>query len=135
MAKKKGITIKNQIPVEEVIYADKTRFNQVMLNLLSNAIKYNRENGLVFVDCRNGYRPTLEIIVRDTGQGIPKEKQQYIFEPFCRLTNDPDIEGTGIGLSITKSLVEFMNGSIAVESEVEMGTTFFVTFPKKNQSI
>ncbi|MFQ5443062.1 MAG: ATP-binding protein [Nitrospinales bacterium] len=134
LAKKKGITIENQIPVEEVIYADKTRFKQIMLNLLSNAIKYNKENGFVFVNSRNGHRPTLEIMVRDTGRGIPKDKQIYIFEPFRRLTDDPSIEGTGIGLSITKSLVEYMNGSIAVKSEVGMGSSFSVTFPKNGQT-
>jgi signal transduction histidine kinase len=72
----------------------------------------------------------LKISVRDTGYGIPPDKYELIFDPFSRLENpDPTIEGTGIGLSITKSLVEAMNGTITLESEVGKGTTFFVSFP------
>ena len=131
-AQQRGITIESKMPLKEdfSFVADKLRFHQVMLNLLSNAIKYNKENGSVFIGCETNGGSELKISVRDTGYGIPPDKYELIFDPFSRLENpDPTIEVTGIGLSITKSLVEAMNGTITLESEVGKGTTFFVSFP------
>lgn len=134
LAEKKEITIENKISeVENLwVYADKTRFNQIMLNLLSNAIKYNREKGSVFIYGKNDDPLMVEISVRDTGPGIPKDKQIFIFRPFHRLTDDPSVEGIGMGLAITKNLVEFMKGSISVQSEVGEGSNFFIKLPKQN---
>ncbi len=134
LAQEKGVAIENKISLngEFSFVADKLRFQQVMFNLLSNAIKYNKKNGSVFIDCEITDDSRLQVIIEDTGYGIPLDKQEFVFEPFSRLENpDLDEEGTGIGLSITKSLMEAMSGSVAVESEAGKGTTFFLTFPIK----
>ena len=107
------------------VLVDATRLRQILLNLLSNAIKYNRPNGDVTVRCepRPGF---LRVSISDTGHGIPPEKMSELFQPFNRLGLDGSaIEGTGIGLVITKRLVEGMGGSIGVESEPGAGSTFW----------
>ncbi|GEM_PF-3201890 len=136
LAEKSGVSIENKIPElpNYSIYADKVRFNQVMLNLISNAIKYNRKNGCISIGIRNNDDSNLVIYVIDTGLGIPKNLQDQIFDPFDRLTADPKIEGTGIGLTITKLLVEAMDGSIFLESEENQGSTFLVTLPTKEKA-
>jgi PAS domain S-box-containing protein len=136
LAKKLGITIVNQIPElpNHTIYADMIRFNQILLNLISNAIKYNRNNGFITIGLRNIDDSNLRIFVMDTGIGIPEKEQDLIFEPFNRFTKDPRIEGTGVGLYITKLLVEAMDGSISLESEENQGSTFFVSLPKKEKA-
>ena len=112
------------------VRGDITRLKQVLLNLMSNAVKYNRENGSVLVGCEAISGHKLRISVKDTGLGIPEEKQEYLFEPFNRLGAEvTEIEGTGIGLSITKRLIELMNGEIGFESEMEVGSTFWVDIP------
>lgn len=111
------------------IYADRTRFNQVMLNLISNAIKYNKENGQVivtFAEVNNKFR----INIRDTGNGIPLDQHAFVFEPFNRLgAEQSQIEGSGIGLAITKQLIELQNGSIGFDTIEGKGTTFWIEFP------
>ncbi|MDR9498036.1 MAG: ATP-binding protein [Hydrogenovibrio sp.] len=118
---------------EEYLNVDRLRLKQVVLNLMSNAIKYNREGGQIRLSCRTltrGGRPYWAMTIADTGEGIAPEKLNQLFEPFNRLGyENSDIEGTGIGLSITKDLVETMEGSIEVESQVGVGTTFSIAFP------
>lgn len=112
-----------------LILADNTRFRQVLMNLLSNAIKYNRPGGTVSLACQKR-DDRLRIIVSDTGSGISSEKCKLLFEPFTRLGAEASsIEGTGIGLTITKRLVQLMNGHIGYESEVGKGSKFWVDFP------
>ena len=111
------------------ISIDFTRAKQVLLNLLSNAVKYNNEAGDVTLDSEvvDGQ---LRISVTDTGPGIPEDKMDDLFKPFSRLgAEETSIEGTGIGLTITKELVGHMGGEIGVESVVGVGTTFWVSFP------
>lgn len=111
------------------VRADYTRTKQVLLNLISNAIKYNVTAGRVDVTC---YREsdTVTVGVADTGPGIPDDQREALFEPFNRLDADASgVEGTGIGLAITRELIERMAGRIAVESEVGVGTTFVVALP------
>jgi CheY-like chemotaxis protein len=109
------------------VQADKIHLKQVLLNLISNAIKYNRENGKVIAKCSMKNKDQILIEISDTGHGIPKDKFQDVFIPFQRLGQETgEIEGTGIGLVITKRLVEMMNGSIDFESVVDEGTSFFV---------
>ena len=111
------------------IDVDNTRFRQVIMNLLSNAIKYNFPEGTVHLVTRKR-EDKLRITVVDTGIGISSEKTQFLFEPFNRLgAETSSIEGTGIGLTITKRLVELMGCHIGYESEVGKGTTFWVDFP------
>lgn len=112
------------------VRADRTRLKQVLLNLLSNAIKYNREGGSVRVEMRPEGADRLRIRVADTGQGIPAERLKELFQPFNRLDAEhSDIEGTGIGLTITRRIVEMMGGAVDVESEPGVGSTFWVELP------
>lgn len=132
MAEDHGITISiseaaNSAPK---VCADHTRFKQLMLNLMSNAVKYNQENGAISIDALQTADNMLRITVSDTGVGIPAHKQAELFKPFSRLgAETTDIEGTGIGLVVTKELVELMNGTVGVESEVGKGTTFWIELP------
>lgn len=110
-----------------LIIADRTRFKQVMLNLLSNAIKYNLRQGCVTLQMRQVDNDLAHIVVRDTGSGIAPEKQAELFQPFKRLGMEQSaIEGTGIGLVICKRLVEAMGGRIGVESQLGVGSSFWV---------
>ncbi len=126
-ALKRGISL--HFPVLEqayFIHADRTRVKQVMINLLSNAIKYNRPGGSVVVACTPGAGDTLRVSVSDTGAGLTGVQVEQLFQPFNRLgQQDGQEEGTGIGLVVTRQLVELMGGTIGVESAVGAGTTFW----------
>jgi len=112
------------------IVADRIRFKQVLLNLISNALKYNNEDGEVSIEAAKTDDEIVRINVSDTGDGIEAERLANIFDPFDRLgAENSEVEGTGIGLTITKRLVEEMGGTIGVESTVGVGTTFWVEFP------
>jgi PAS domain S-box-containing protein len=106
--------------------ADRTRLKQVIINLLSNAIKYNRANGSVVVDCVRTTAERVRISVRDTGAGLPPEMLIQLFQSFNRLGRETTAEeGTGIGLVMSKRLVEMMGGAIGVESTVGSGSVFW----------
>ena len=110
-----------------IVMADYVRIKQVLLNLISNAIKYNRENGSVEIGVVHKTANRLALYVKDTGAGIAADKLNDLFVPFERIgAEHGDIEGTGIGLSITRRLIELMDGTIYVESEPGKGTTFWV---------
>ena len=129
LAEKRGISIQIKVPSSRDVFvtADRQRLKQVLLNLLSNAVKYNREGGQIHVTASlllDGY---LHLAVRDTGNGIPPEKMQRLFIPFDRLELDPAIvEGTGLGLALSKGLVEAMGGRIGAHSVVGEGSTFWL---------
>ena len=110
------------------VHADRTRVKQVMINLLSNAIKYNQSGGSVQVKCsQRGDR--VRVSVTDTGAGLDAKQMAQLFQPFNRLGQEnSQEEGTGIGLVVTKQLVELMKGKIGVDSTVGVGTTFWVEF-------
>jgi PAS domain S-box-containing protein len=109
------------------VLADRTRLQQVFVNLLSNAIKYNRLNGSVAVECVPQPCGRMRISVRDTGVGLTPEKLQQLYQPFNRLGQEVGVEqGTGIGLVVTKRLVEAMQGTLGVESRIDAGTTFWI---------
>jgi signal transduction histidine kinase len=108
------------------VRADRTRVKQVLINLLSNAIKYNREGGTVEVNCNATAPHRIRISVTDTGAGLPPEKLTQLFQQFNRLgQEDGSVEGTGIGLVVTKQLIELMGGEIGVESTVGEGSVFW----------
>lgn len=121
---------------DTAVSADAKRFQQVLLNLLSNAIKYNREGGSITVTSRALDEATLRISVRDSGVGIADEKLHRLFMPFDRLdVNELDaVEGTGIGLALTKRLVEVMGGRIGAESSHGEGSTFWIELPLVTQA-
>jgi len=111
------------------VHADRTRVKQVMINLLSNAIKYNSAGGDVVIKCSLSGVDRVRISVRDTGIGLTPEQMANLFQPFNRLGQENRAEeGTGIGLVVTKQLVELMGGVIGVESSVGLGTVFWVEF-------
>ncbi len=111
------------------IKADRTRFIQIFLNVLTNAIKYNKPGGKVEFGCKK-IDKMVRLFISDTGPGIAKGKIGFLFEPFDRLGAEASsIEGSGIGLTISKRLVELMHGSIDVESELGKGSTFFINIP------
>ena len=108
------------------IHADRTRVKQVVINLLSNAIKYNREGGAVMVECVMNGENRVRVSVKDTGPGLAPEQLAQLFQPFNRLGQESSTEeGTGIGLVVTKQLVELMDGVIGVESSVGVGSVFW----------
>jgi len=107
------------------IDADRTRVKQILINLFSNAIKYNKEGGTVVVGCTPSARDRVRVSVTDSGAGLPPEKLAQLFQPFNRLGQEANIEGTGIGLVVTKRLVELMGGAIGVKSTVGMGSLFW----------
>jgi len=114
---------------EITVRADYVRLRQVTINLLTNAVKYNKPQGSVKVSCRISENQ-VRISVADTGIGIPADKQSRVFNSFDRLGEERGtIEGTGIGLVITKRIVEAMGGSIGFESVEGQGSTFWITMP------
>ena len=111
---------------------------RVMMNILSNAVKYNRENGQIYISCmeipsKQPEMTTMEFVCRDTGIGMADEFQKHIFEPFAQehAGSRTKFAGTGLGMPITKKLVEKMGGTIAFESKEGTGTTFVVRLPFK----
>jgi PAS domain S-box-containing protein len=115
---------------EQFVLADRQRLKQVLLNLLSNAVKYNRRGGLVAVSCESVPTGRLRIKVSDTGSGIPADRLERLFTPFERLgAEDSTIEGTGLGLALSKRLIEVMGGALGVDSVVGQGSTFWVDLP------
>jgi CheY-like chemotaxis protein/anti-sigma regulatory factor (Ser/Thr protein kinase) len=112
------------------VKADRTRLKQVLINLLFNAIKYNQSGGHVTVVCTLSGQGRVRISVRDTGPGLTTEQLGQLFQPFNRLGQETGgEEGTGIGLVVTKRLVELMGGVIGVESTPGVGSVFWVEMP------
>jgi CheY-like chemotaxis protein len=109
------------------VLADRTRLKQILLNLLSNAIKYNRAGGVVALDCALDAAWRVRIAVRDSGPGLSAAQMEGLFQPFNRLGQEAGAEeGTGIGLVVTKRLVELMNGDIGVTSTVGIASVFWI---------
>ena len=117
--------------VEVYVLADKQRLTQVLLNLLANAVKYNIRGGKVRIRCMSqpvqlGERGRMRVMVDDTGRGIPLDKRDRIFTPFERLgAEQSGVEGTGLGLALSRRLVEAMGGTLGFETEIDVGSTFW----------
>ncbi|MBF0265755.1 MAG: HAMP domain-containing histidine kinase [Gammaproteobacteria bacterium] len=128
----------NKTDINLLVAADKLRLRQVFLNLLSNAVKYNKHNGTVDIGIDYSSEHQVIISITDTGPGIAKEQLALIFEPFERLNfKNGNIEGSGIGLTVTKQIITAMKGDIKVDSTVGKGSQFRVYLPltKDDQSI
>ncbi|MHB8126182.1 MAG: sensor histidine kinase [Desulfitobacteriaceae bacterium] len=125
-AKKKIKIITGNTSIDKFVLADRMRLKQVLLNLLSNAIKFNRENGEVKFYYEQEDK-IIRINIKDNGYGIPGRDLDAIFDPFYRVSDTSNIvEGTGIGLAVAKQLMQQMEGSIGVDSEVGIGSHFWV---------
>jgi PAS domain S-box-containing protein len=139
-AQKRGIQMTfPQSGIAHFVDADRTRLKQVLINLLSNAIKYNQANGRVVVECAiiSGDRlgpERVRVSVRDTGRGLAPDMMSQLFQPFNRLGQERSTEeGTGIGLVMSKRLVELMGGLIGVESTVGVGSVFWFELNSTNE--
>jgi PAS domain S-box-containing protein len=132
LADQRQITlIVDETGMSDYIFADRQRSKQVLLNLLSNAVKYNHARGSVAVSCSALGLTRIRISVADTGPGIRLEQMDRLFAPFDRLdAGSTDIEGTGIGLALSKNLAEAMGGALVVESSVGRGSTFSFDLPR-----
>jgi signal transduction histidine kinase len=132
LADERGITVSEASWPDgnEYVTADRQRLKQVLLNLLSNAIKYNATGGSVMLSIEPGELGKCRLNVTDTGRGIAAEHLRRLFTPFDRLgAENADVEGTGIGLALSRSLVEMMGGAVGVESALGRGSTFWVDLP------
>jgi two-component system, sensor histidine kinase and response regulator len=133
LARQKNIRLIFDIqPYIGKIQTDPLRFKQILFNLLSNAIKFNREGGSVTVKaCKTEDQQWFVYSVQDTGIGIPKDRLPELFQPFSQLDTSyaRKTEGTGLGLALTKHLIEMQGGTISVESEEGVGSTFTVKLP------
>jgi PAS domain S-box-containing protein len=118
------------------VHADWQRLKQVLLNVVANAVKYNRPGGRVVVSCENSTADRLRIVISDTGCGIASEKVSRLFTPFDRLgAEQTGIEGTGLGLALSKRLVEAMDGEIGIRSQPGAGSTFWVDLPRASSPL
>lgn len=126
-AEQKGIRVTfAEVASSCFVSADPTRLKQVVVNLLSNAIKYNRPNGMAEMTCSVRSEGRLRISVRDTGEGLTSQQMAQLFQPFNRLGQETGAEqGTGIGLVVSRRLVELMGGEIGVTSTVGAGSEFW----------
>ncbi|TMK96704.1 MAG: response regulator [Actinobacteria bacterium] len=129
LAAEQGIELRTEDswPADLYVRADRQRLKQVFLNLLSNGVKYNRPGGCLTVRCTEIHESRLRIEVSDQGAGIAPEMMSRLFMPFERLGAEAtEVEGTGLGLALSKGLVEAMGGTLGVESALGTGSTFFV---------
>ena len=130
LAQARSITCRVTVPPDTSLWVDEQRLRQTLLNLLSNAIKYNREGGDVLVSSEKTASGRLRLKVADTGPGIAAEDITRLFVPFERLEQEfTEVEGTGLGLVISRRIVEAMGGTLGVESVVGQGSTFWIELP------
>jgi signal transduction histidine kinase len=129
-----GVRLDMQIdPDLDVIRSDRRKIRQIITNLVTNAINYSggdKPNKTVVLELRSLDQSSSQIAVEDSGRGIPSEHLDSIFDEFKRISPSEDIKGAGLGLAITKRLVEELKGTIEVFSEVGHGSRFVVTIPK-----
>lgn len=133
LALARELTLRLSVAPEIVVRADRVRLKQAIINLLSNAIKYNRPGGRVELSVKKMATQCVRIEVEDTGRGIPPGRLAAVFDPFNRAGRESgSVEGTGIGLTITRRLVELMGGEIGASSEPGIGSRFWIGLPTSN---
>ncbi|MET3131854.1 signal transduction histidine kinase [Oxalobacteraceae bacterium GrIS 1.11] len=130
LCEQRGVRLAGPAPDALTVLADRTRLKQILLNLLSNAVKYNREMGSVAISCACDGAGAIRVCVDDNGAGLRPEQLEALFQPFNRLgqENGPE-EGSGIGLVVTRRLVELMGGAIGASSEPGVGSQFWIELP------
>ena len=135
-AERRGISLQFEpVPAMAYVHADRTRLKQALINLLSNAIKYNTKGGSVRLSFNTENSQRIRMCIEDTGFGLSAEKLGQLFEPFNRLGQESRSEpGTGIGLVMTKQLVELMGGSIGVNSTAGKGSTFWIEMKRVSEA-
>ncbi len=125
-----------ELACDRYILADLSRLKQVLLNMLSNAVKYNRDGGSITLTAAETSRGTLRLIVGDTGKGISTQGIEKLFMPFERLrAAETATEGIGLGLAISKRIIELMGGEIGVESVVDQGSSFWIELPLAERGV
>ncbi|MDH3210775.1 MAG: response regulator, partial [Burkholderiaceae bacterium] len=132
LASKRGIVIRHDAAqyAGVTVCADRVRLKQALLNYLSNAVKYNRNHGELRLDLSLGDAGRIRVAVADAGPGLSEQQIEMLFQPFVRLPQHVNrVEGTGIGLAITKRLVEAMGGSVGAQSEPGVGSCFWLELP------
>lgn len=130
LADKRDITFSIVGLKSALVRADRTRLKQALLNLISNAIKYNRQGGNVQIEVKAEGADRVRLLVTDTGKGLTSEQLSDLFKPFNRINaENSGIEGTGIGLTITRRIVGLMGGTVDVKSDVDIGSTFWIELP------
>ena len=136
LAEQRRVTIVVSDLGELTVLADRQRLNQILLNLLANSVKYNRQGGRVMVSARLTGAGMVSVEIADTGVGIPSHQLARLFTPFERLgAEHTDVEGTGLGLALSRALAEAMRGSIVAESVVDCGSTFTLELPNCDVSV
>ncbi len=129
-ARARAVTLAFPAPAPLHWLADRTRLKQVLINLLTNAIKYNRDGGQVELSWTVLPSGRLRIAVRDTGCGLSPEQQRALFQPFNRLGQEQSAaEGSGLGLALSKRLIDAMHGSLGCDSQAGCGSTFWLELP------
>lgn len=130
-ANARQVVVRNEVRPGTTVFADPRRLEQMLTNLIENAIKFNREGGEVVIECENGIRS--RILVRDTGEGIPAQHLDRLFERFYRVdrARSRDLGGTGLGLAIVKHLARAHGGEIRVRSELGHGSVFEIDLPSQ----
>ena len=127
MAQERAITVTRDLTPAGAVRADFTRLRQCVLNLLSNAVKYNRDGGKVSIAVAAAGRETVRIAVSDTGFGIPPHRKSELFQPFSRLgIEERQVDGSGIGLALTRELIALMDGRVGFDSTPGKGSTFWL---------
>ena len=130
LADARRLTLAVALPASATLRGDRVRLKQSLLNLLSNAVKYNREGGEIRLAATPAGAGRLRVTVSDSGHGIAPERMHELFQPFSRLgAEQGSIEGTGIGLNITRRLVELMGGKVGAESTPNLGSEFWIELP------
>jgi signal transduction histidine kinase len=132
-ARGKGLTLGDEGCLPGIVaWSDRAKTEQIVLNLVSNAVKFTPSGGVISLACHERGTDAVEVVVRDTGIGIPADKLDDIFEPFVQVgrTLSAAREGAGLGLAISRDLARAMGGDIAAESTEDVGSTFRLVLPR-----